>query len=173
MKHLKKNLLAVFAACVAAASISGAVFADTSYSTPAEAVAALTGRSLESIITEHQESGKSYGTMAEEAGQLDAFQIAMLEVKQDNLNSLVDAGVMTRTQADTAYTASVQRYNACVGSGHGCYWEDCTLDHSNWGRQNSANSSSGSNSAYGYGSSGYGYGYGHGRHHGGGGHCWR
>jgi hypothetical protein len=45
--------------------LSVTVFAASAYSNPAEAVAGLTGRDVDSVIAERRESGESYGTIAE------------------------------------------------------------------------------------------------------------
>lgn len=89
------------------------------YKTPAEAVAGITGRTVESVIAERASTGKTYGTMAAEAGQLEAFQAEMLAIKKDNLNALVEAGTITQERADAILQAIEDNQALCDGTGRG------------------------------------------------------
>jgi hypothetical protein len=102
--------------------VSGAVaaFAASQYRTPAEAVAGLTGRGVQSVLDEGAETGKTYGTIAKEAGVLDAFRAEMIEIRKDVLAARVAAGKLTQEQADTIMARIASRLSTCDGSRTGC-----------------------------------------------------
>ena len=96
------------------------VLLHSQYLTPAEAVAGLTGREVQSVIDERTQTGKTYGSIANEAGALDEFKAEMLEMKKDTLAARVAAGTMTQEQAD-AIIARIEANQAnCDGTGAGC-----------------------------------------------------
>lgn len=68
----KKWIIAVGVAAMFAA-ISTTAFAAAQSKTPAETVAGLSGRTVQSVVEERQ-TGKSYGQIAQEAGVLEAFK---------------------------------------------------------------------------------------------------
>lgn len=72
MKLTKKILTGCTVSLILVAA-SATAFASPSYKTPAEVVAGITGRPVESVIEEKKEQNKSYGTIASEAGKLDEF----------------------------------------------------------------------------------------------------
>lgn len=94
-------------------------FATSQHETPAEAVAGLTGREVQSIIEERAETGKSYGAIANEAGVLDEFKPEMLEIKKDKLAARVDAGTITQEQADAILERIETNQANCDGTGAG------------------------------------------------------
>ena len=91
--------------------------AASAYNTPAEAVAGLTGKSVESIIAEKAETGKTYGTLAKEAGKLEEFKAENLEMKKDILSQKVAAGTMTQEKADEIIAALEENQANCDGTG--------------------------------------------------------
>jgi len=91
--------------------------AASAYNTPAEAVAGLTGKSVESIIAEKAETGKTYGTIAKEAGKLEEFKAENLEMKKDILSQKVAAGTMTQEKADEIIAALQENQANCDGTG--------------------------------------------------------
>lgn len=108
------------AACIAAAVIavvSVTALADSTYSTPGEVVAGLTGRTEESVAAERQESGKSYGAIAAEAGKLEEFKKEMLELRKKNLSAQVAAGTITQERADEILKAFEENQAVCDGTG--------------------------------------------------------
>lgn len=118
MKGIKK-LLITGVAVLALTVGSVTAFAASQYSTPAEAVAGLTGRAVQSVIDERTQTGKTYGTIANEVGVLDEFKEEMLEMKKGMLAARVAAGEMTQEQAD-AILARIEANQAnCDGSGIG------------------------------------------------------
>lgn len=154
MKKLKKVLGAILALGMMTA-MSFSTFAlepAAVYTTPAEILAGLTERTVESVIEERAESGKTYGTLANEAGLLTEFKAASLALKTDILTEEVELGTLTQEEADSII-ASIQAYQAwCNGTGTGYGY--------------------GTGTGYGYGW-GMGHGGGHGRGHGGGHGCYR
>lgn len=92
-------------------------FADSAFKTPAEAVASLTGQSVESVITKRAETGKTYGTIAQDAGKLEEFKKEMLALKKANLDAQVKAGRLTQAQADAIMKAIEENQATCDGTG--------------------------------------------------------
>ncbi|GEM_PF-524912 len=119
MKTIKKVFVAGITIFALIAG-SAAAFATSQYSTPAEAVAGLTGRQVQSIIDERVQTGKTYGTMADDAGVLNEFKAEMLEMKKDTLATRVAAGKITQDQADTIITKITSNQALCDGKGSGC-----------------------------------------------------
>ena len=91
-------------------------FAASQYSTPAEAVAGLTGREVQSVIAERVETGKTYGSIANEADVLDEFKAEMLEMKKDKVADRVEAGTMTQERADAIIARNEANQSNCDGT---------------------------------------------------------
>jgi len=62
-------------------TVTGTAFAAGTGKTPAEITASLTGKSVEQVISERV-AGKTYRTIADEAGKLDEFKAQTLEQKK-------------------------------------------------------------------------------------------
>lgn len=118
MKAIRK-LIVTGSTVLALTAVSVTAFAASQYSTPAEAVAGLTGREVQSVVDERAQTGKSYGTIASEAGVLDGFQVEMLEMKKDTLAVRVADGSMTQEKADTIIARLETNRGNCDGSGAG------------------------------------------------------
>lgn len=116
MKNTKK-LFTGCIVCLALAATSVTAFAASAYTTPAEAVAGITGRTTDSVIAERTESGKNYGTIAAVAGVLDKFKEEMREMKKDNLAARVETGTITQERADAIIKALEENQAACDGTG--------------------------------------------------------
>lgn len=116
MKNLKGTLV-VGAMILAIGATPLTVFADSQYKTPAEAVAGITGQEVETVMEQRQETNKTYGTIAAEAGKLDEFKAANLEMKKDNLKAQVAAGKMTQEKADEIIKALEENQANCNGTG--------------------------------------------------------
>lgn len=114
MKNLKKFAV-VGAVIFTFGATSIAAFA-ASYSTPAEIVAGLTGKSAESVTAQRAETGKTYGALADEYGVLDQFKAQNLEQKKTQLAERVKAGTMTQQQADAIIAAIEERQANCDGT---------------------------------------------------------
>ena len=106
---------------VAVAMLSVTAFAASAYSSPAEAVAGLTGRDVDSVIAERRESGERYGTIAEKAGVLEAFEAEMLQIRKDIIAKRVAEGRLTQEKADEIIAMMEERAAACDGE---CTAED-------------------------------------------------
>lgn len=118
MKNMKK-LVTLGAVVLAMGATSLTAFAASDYSTPAELLAAITGRSVESLVEERQEEDKTYGTIASEAGKLDEFKSGILEIKKDNLAEQVAEGRITQEKADDIIEKIEENQENCDGSGGG------------------------------------------------------
>ena len=92
-------------------------FAQSIYKTPAEAVAGLTGKTVESVIAERQETGKSYGAIAKDAGKLEEFKAENIQIKKDALEARAAAGTLTRERADEIIKAIEANVANCDGTG--------------------------------------------------------
>lgn len=115
MKNLKKAL-AIGSMVLAIGVTTVTAFAIAK--TPAETVAEITGRSTESVITEHAETQKTYGTIAKESGKLDEFKAASLEAKKENLDEKVAAGEISREKADSIISTIEKNQAECDGNGN-------------------------------------------------------
>ncbi|MBE5984671.1 MAG: hypothetical protein E7248_15410 [Paenibacillaceae bacterium] len=115
------NKKKVMTGCALALALSAATmtsFAAAAYKTPAEAVSGLTGKTLDEVTAERK-SGKSYGSIASEAGKLNEFQQAVADIHEDRLNEAVADGTLTQEQADAQLAAIRERQAACDGNGSG------------------------------------------------------
>lgn len=110
---IKKIIITTSLAVAACAVISVTAFAASRYKTPAEAVAGLIGWEVQDVIDERIETGKTYGTIANEAGVLEEFQAEVIEIKKDCLSMYVADGTMTQEQADMMLEAMVDRQSSC------------------------------------------------------------
>lgn len=114
-----KKIAVILAIVLAVGVFSATAMAATGYKTPAEIVAGLTGRTTDSVTTERTESGKTYGTIANEAGVLDQFKSQMLEQKKAILEEKVAAGTITQERADAIIAAMENNQANCDGTGSG------------------------------------------------------
>lgn len=93
--------------------------AASGYNTPADIVAGLSGKSAESVTAQKAETGKAYGTLANEYGVLNQFKSQLLEQKNAYLAEKVAAGTMTQERADTIIAAMEANQANCDGSCNG------------------------------------------------------
>ena len=115
MKHFKK-IIAVTAivGILGAAAITYAA----DFKSPADIAAAVTGKSVADVNAERA-TGKTYGTIAKDAGKLDEFKAGMLEQKKAILDQRVKDGQLTQEQADTIYNNIKNNQAVCDGTGNG------------------------------------------------------
>ncbi|RDU22648.1 DUF2680 domain-containing protein [Anaerosacchariphilus polymeriproducens] len=113
----KKRLITGCIVAAALTTTSMIAFAASPYSTPAEAVSGITGRTTESVIAERMETGKTYGAIASAAGKLDEYKKASLEMKKNNLNAQVAAGTITQDKADSIIKSIEDNQSTCDGTG--------------------------------------------------------
>lgn len=116
MKNVKRLFVVSILSLVFAATTLTAL-ATSTYTTPAEAFAGVTGKTVESAMKERKENGKSYGAMAKEEGKLDEFKREMLEMKKSRLTERVEAGNLTKEKADTIIKAIEEKQGLCDGTG--------------------------------------------------------
>lgn len=116
MKNFKKLVAAAtIVGILGVVGVAGASYA-TGATTPAGIVSALTGKSVEQVTTERA-AGKTYGTIANDAGKLEEFKTQTLEQKKAMLDQRVAAGNLTQEQADTIYNSIKTNQATCDGSG--------------------------------------------------------
>lgn len=126
-----KNLKKIIVTGLLALSVATTAFATSAYNNPAEIVAGLTGRSVESVIDERHDT--SFGTIAKEAGKLDEFKAEILELRKDQLAARVADGRLTQEQADKILASIEERQALCDGEGYGygCGYRDGGRHHHN------------------------------------------
>ena len=116
MKNVR-NIVAAGALTLAMGVTSMTVFAAAKYDTPQDALAGITGKSVEEI-TEMKVENKTYGTIAAEAGKLDEFKAELFEQKKEALQERVTEGKIAQEDAD-ALLERVQEHQAlCDGEGN-------------------------------------------------------
>ncbi|MHB1454011.1 MAG: DUF2680 domain-containing protein [Saccharofermentanales bacterium] len=118
MTKAKKMAIPVVLA-LAIGAISFTAFAASSYSSPAEVAAALTGKSVDEVTAQKSEDGTTYGSIADEAGKLEEFKTEMVALKKDILDEKVAAGTMTQERADEILAAIELNMANCDGTGSG------------------------------------------------------
>ena len=114
-----KRIIAAGAMVLMVGATTFTAFAASRYSSPAEAVAGLTGKTVESVIQEKTETGKTYGTIANDAGKLEEFKAENLQIKKDILEKRVADGTVTQERADEIIKAVEDRQKTCDGTGGG------------------------------------------------------
>ena len=116
MRNFKKLIaVATIIGSLGVVGVAGASYA-TGTTTQAGLVSGLTGQSLEDVTTQRA-SGKTYGTIAQEAGKLDEFQAQSLEQKKLVLDQRVKDGTLTQAQADAIYNSIKTNQATCDGTG--------------------------------------------------------
>ncbi|HBN84386.1 MAG TPA: hypothetical protein DDZ89_11130 [Clostridiales bacterium] len=119
MKNMKKPII-VGIVVFSLVLVSITTFAASQYGTPAEAIAGLSGREVQSVIDERAQTGKTYGTIAKEAGILDQFKVEVLQMKKDIVAARVAAGTLTKEQADAIIAGIENNQENCDGTGISC-----------------------------------------------------
>jgi hypothetical protein len=84
--------------------------------TPAEIAAALTGKTI-TEVNQLRTTGKTYGTIAKDAGKLDQFKSEILVQKKAVLDQRVADKTITQAKADEIYTAIKNNQATCDGTG--------------------------------------------------------
>ena len=113
---LKKNIIAISTASLVILATSVTAFATTGYTNPAGVLAEITNSTIESVISKKAETGKTYGSIAAEAGKLDEFKAASLEAKKEKLYAQVADGTITQEKADEIITAIEENQANCDGT---------------------------------------------------------
>ncbi|NLN48032.1 MAG: DUF2680 domain-containing protein, partial [Clostridiales bacterium] len=107
-------MIGILVLVISAGSIM--VFA-AAYNSPAEVLAAVTGKTVDKVVAERRETGKTYGTMAKDAGSLEEFRKEMLEMKKAVLQDRVKDGTITQGKADEILSRIEENQLNCDGSG--------------------------------------------------------
>lgn len=113
MKNFKK--LIVSATIIGMLGVVGTAYAAVVKS-PAEITAGLTGQTI-AEVNQQRATGKTYGTIANDAGKLAEFQAQMLEQKKAILDQRVSNGQITQQQADQIYNIIKTNQATCNGTG--------------------------------------------------------
>lgn len=113
MKNLKKTV-AILGTLGILATTTAAYAAVTK--TPAQIVAGLTGKTTTQLYIERA-AGKTYGTIAKEAGKLADFQAQTLVEKKAVLDQRVKDKTLTQSQADSIYNSIKANQVTCNGTG--------------------------------------------------------
>lgn len=112
MKNFKKTVAILGTLGVLA--ISTAAYAAAK--TPSQIVSGLTGKT-EAVINTERAAGKTYGTIAKDAGKLKEFQLQMLVEKKAVLDQRVKDKTLTQPQADAIYNSIKANQAICNGTG--------------------------------------------------------
>ncbi|WP_206458139.1 DUF2680 domain-containing protein [Anaerovorax sp. IOR16] len=113
-----KIALTVGMMVLALGATSLTAFAASNYKTPAEAVAALTGKTVESVVSEKTANNVTYGSIAKDAGKLEEFKQEQLQMKKDILEKRVADGTMTQERAEEIIAAIEENQLNCDGTGN-------------------------------------------------------
>ena len=113
MKNIKKLVLSIAAVSILSTRV---VFGVVATKTPADIVAGLTGKTVEEV-TQERIAGKTYGTIAEEAGKLEEFKSETLQQKKGILDQRVKDGSLTQSEADEIYNSIATNQATCDGKG--------------------------------------------------------
>lgn len=115
MTNFKKlALLGAVVLTIGATSVT--VFAASTFGTPAEIAAKVTGRTVEEVTEEKFQNGITYGGVAKNYDSLEEFQAAMLENKIAILNERVAEGTITQAEADEIIAALKENQSTCDGT---------------------------------------------------------
>jgi len=112
-----KKIITLGAVVLVVGATSITAFAASTYKTPAEAAAGVTGKTVGEVIAEKNESGKTYGAIAKDAGKLEEFKKENLEIKKDILEKKVNDGTLTQEKADEILKAIEENQANCDGTG--------------------------------------------------------
>lgn len=113
MKNIKKIVMSLAVVSMLSTSV---VFGVVAAKSPSDIVSGLTGKSAEEVAKERAD-GKTYGTIATEAGKLEEFKTEILKQKKELLDQRVKEGSLTQAKADEIYNSIVTNQETCDGTG--------------------------------------------------------
>ncbi|MFH5835407.1 hypothetical protein ACHAL6_04920 [Proteiniclasticum sp. C24MP] len=116
MKKIR-NIVAAGALTLAMGVTSLTVFAAAKYDSPQEALAGITGKTIEELEDERYDEGKTYGEIAAEAGKLDEFKDELFEQKKEIIEERVAEGNLSREYADEILERIEDNQATCFGTG--------------------------------------------------------
>jgi len=117
MKKIR-NIVAASALTLAMGVTSITVFAAANYGSPQEALAGMTGKSVEEITEKKVQENKTYGAIAAEEGKLDEFKVELLEQKREMIQQRVAEGDLGQEDADAVLERIQERQETCIGEGN-------------------------------------------------------
>lgn len=115
MVPMKKTALIITLAAVLLVGAVTVAFAAADWKTPAEILAAITGKTADEVQAARA-AGQSYGEQAAAAGKLAAFNGERLAQYKLRLDEAVKDGRITQAEADRLYAAMKTRVEACDGT---------------------------------------------------------
>jgi len=116
MKKIR-NIVAASALTLAMGVTSLTVFAAAKYDSPQEALAGITGKTVEEITEERFDEDKTYGEIAAEAGKLDEYKEELFEQKKEIVEERVTEGSLSRENADEILERVEDNQATCFGDG--------------------------------------------------------
>ena len=116
MKKIR-NIVAASALTLAMGVTSLTVFAAAKYDSPQEALAGITGMTVEEITEERFDEDKTYGEIAAEAGKLDEYKEELFEQKKEIIEERVAEGSLSRENADEILDRIEDNQGTCFGDG--------------------------------------------------------
>ena len=116
MIKIKKGVFITTAILMVGVMSVGA-YASSAYTSPAEAVAGLSGKSVEEVVATKTSTDETYGQIAADLGILEAFKTEMLELRTDYINQKVANGTLTQERANVAIQAMEDNLADCDGTG--------------------------------------------------------
>ena len=117
MKKIR-NIVAASALTLAMGVTSITVFAAAKYDSPQEALAGMTGKTVEEITEKKVQENKTYGAIAAEEGKLDKFKVELLEQKREMIQERVAEGDLEQEDADAVLERIQERQETCIGEGN-------------------------------------------------------
>jgi hypothetical protein len=114
MKNIKKIVLSIAVVSVLSSSV---VFGVVAAKTPADITSSITGKTVEEV-TKERATGKTYGTIAKEAGKLEEFKAESLLQKKAILDQRVKDGTLTQAKADEIFNSIKTNQATCDGTGN-------------------------------------------------------
>jgi hypothetical protein len=117
MKKIR-NIVAASALTLAMGVTSITVFAAAKYDTPQEALAGMTGKTVEEITERKAQENLTYGAIAAEEGKLDEFKVELLEQKREMMEERVTEGDLEKEDADAILERIQERQETCIGEGN-------------------------------------------------------
>lgn len=113
---LKLKKIMVLSVTVIILGSTSLAFAASEFNTPAEVVANLTEKTVEEVVDEKYETGKTYGALAQEANELEAFKSEMLKIKKDILAEKVKSGLITEEESERILSTIEENIATCDGT---------------------------------------------------------
>lgn len=113
-----RNMLAAGALTLAMGVTSLTVFAAAKYDSPQEALAGMTGKTVQEIAQIRVDENKTYGAIAAEEGKLDEFKVELMEQKKEVLQKRVDEGTLGQEEADRIQERIQEHQATCDGEGN-------------------------------------------------------